>query len=46
MNLKLTSWWFACSVLAAGKKKQLHVGKPGDDLEVDSYDALDDYDFM
>lgn len=30
----------------AGKKKQLHVGKPGDDLEGDSYDALDDYDFM
>ncbi|KAG6777342.1 hypothetical protein POTOM_017163 [Populus tomentosa] len=29
-----------------GKKKQLHVGKPGDDLAGDTYDALDDYDFM
>ncbi|KAJ7000340.1 eukaryotic translation initiation factor 3 subunit J [Populus alba x Populus x berolinensis] len=27
-----------------GKKKQLHVGKPGDDLAGDTYDALDDYD--
>ncbi|GAV58459.1 eIF3_subunit domain-containing protein [Cephalotus follicularis] len=29
-----------------GKKKQLHVDKPDDDLGVDTYDALDDYDFM
>ncbi|KAJ8760942.1 hypothetical protein K2173_021980 [Erythroxylum novogranatense] len=29
-----------------GKKKQLHVDKPDDDLVVDHYDALDDYDFM
>ncbi|KAG8651720.1 eukaryotic translation initiation factor 3 subunit J [Manihot esculenta] len=29
-----------------GKKKQLHVDKPDDDLVVDTYDALDDYDFM
>ncbi|XP_048227083.1 eukaryotic translation initiation factor 3 subunit J isoform X2 [Ricinus communis] len=29
-----------------GKKKQLHVDKPDEDLVVDSYDALDDYDFM
>eukprot|EP00258_Populus_trichocarpa_P032737 XP_024448756.1 eukaryotic translation initiation factor 3 subunit J isoform X3 [Populus trichocarpa] len=30
----------------AGKKKQLHVDKPDDDLVVDPYDALDDVDFM
>ncbi|KAJ7975356.1 Eukaryotic translation initiation factor 3 subunit J [Quillaja saponaria] len=29
-----------------GKKKQLHVDKPDDDLVVSGYDALDDYDFM
>ncbi|KAH7557010.1 hypothetical protein JRO89_XS11G0027800 [Xanthoceras sorbifolium] len=29
-----------------GKKKQLHVDKPDDDLAVGQYDALDDYDFM
>lgn len=29
-----------------GKKKQLHVDRPDDDLAVDTYDALDDYDFM
>lgn len=29
-----------------GKKKQLHVDKPDDDLAVDTYDTLDDYDFM
>lgn len=29
-----------------GKKKQLHVDKPDDDIVVDTYDALDDYDFM
>ncbi|KAJ6370792.1 hypothetical protein OIU77_001325 [Salix suchowensis] len=29
-----------------GKKKQLHVDKPEDDLVVNPYDALDDYDFM
>ncbi|XP_043701784.1 eukaryotic translation initiation factor 3 subunit J-like [Telopea speciosissima] len=28
------------------KKKQLHVGRPDDDVVVNSYDALDDYDFM
>lgn len=28
------------------KKKQLHVDKPDDEAIVDSYDALDDYDFM
>ncbi|KAF3448826.1 hypothetical protein FNV43_RR09539 [Rhamnella rubrinervis] len=28
------------------KKKQLLVDKPDDDLVVDTYDALDDYDFM
>eukprot|EP00258_Populus_trichocarpa_P028390 XP_024444409.1 eukaryotic translation initiation factor 3 subunit J-like isoform X2 [Populus trichocarpa] len=30
----------------AGKKKQLHVDKPEDDLVVNPYDALDDVDFM
>ncbi|KAF5195547.1 Eukaryotic translation initiation factor 3 subunit j [Thalictrum thalictroides] len=30
---------------AAGKKKQLHVGRPDDEVVV-AYDALDDYDFM
>ncbi|KAJ9162437.1 hypothetical protein P3X46_022211 [Hevea brasiliensis] len=29
-----------------GKKKQLHVDKPDDDLVIDAYDAVDDYDFM
>ncbi|CAN1235852.1 Eukaryotic translation initiation factor 3 subunit J [Linum perenne] len=29
-----------------GKKKQLHVDKPDDDMVVKGYDALDDYDFM
>uniref|UniRef100_A0A1D1XI18 Eukaryotic translation initiation factor 3 subunit J n=1 Tax=Anthurium amnicola TaxID=1678845 RepID=A0A1D1XI18_9ARAE len=28
------------------KKKQLHVDKPDNDMVPDSYDALDDYDFM
>nr|KJB28682.1 hypothetical protein B456_005G062400 [Gossypium raimondii]KJB28683.1 hypothetical protein B456_005G062400 [Gossypium raimondii]KJB28684.1 hypothetical protein B456_005G062400 [Gossypium raimondii] len=29
-----------------GKKKQLHVDKPDDDLVVTAYDDIDDYDFM
>ncbi|KAI3466640.1 hypothetical protein Pfo_023303 [Paulownia fortunei] len=29
-----------------GKKKQLHVGKPDDDVVVDTYEDYDDYDFM
>ncbi|KAB5516789.1 hypothetical protein DKX38_027437 [Salix brachista] len=29
-----------------GKRKQLHVDKPEDDLVVNPYDTLDDYDFM
>ncbi|KAH6792871.1 Translation initiation factor eIF3 subunit [Perilla frutescens var. hirtella] len=29
-----------------GKKKQLHVGKPDDDVAVDGFDDYDDYDFM
>ncbi|KAK8635042.1 hypothetical protein V6N13_022920 [Hibiscus sabdariffa] len=29
-----------------GKKKQLHVDKPDDDLVVNAYDDIDDYDFM
>ncbi|XVE82208.1 hypothetical protein DITRI_Ditri15bG0129000 [Diplodiscus trichospermus] len=29
-----------------GKKKQLHVDKPDDDLVVNAYDDLDEYDFM
>ncbi|XP_027342873.1 eukaryotic translation initiation factor 3 subunit J-A-like isoform X2 [Abrus precatorius] len=29
-----------------GKKKQLHVDKPDEDLVTEPYDALDDYDFM
>ncbi|KAE8734181.1 ultraviolet-B receptor UVR8-like isoform X1 [Hibiscus syriacus] len=29
-----------------GKKKQLHVDKPDDDLVVNAYDDVDDYDFM
>ncbi|GAB4850508.1 hypothetical protein Ancab_029817 [Ancistrocladus abbreviatus] len=28
------------------KKKQLHVDKPDDDLVLNAYDAVDDYDFM
>ncbi|KAJ4981033.1 hypothetical protein NE237_031870 [Protea cynaroides] len=31
---------------AGAKKKQLHVDKPDDDVAVNAYDALDDYDFM
>lgn len=31
---------------AGAKKKQLHVDKPDDDIVVDGYTALDDYDFM
>ena len=34
------------SLLAGAKKKQIIVDKPDDDLAVDGYDALDDYDFM
>ncbi|XWS38986.1 hypothetical protein CRYUN_Cryun18bG0011100 [Craigia yunnanensis] len=29
-----------------GKKKQLHVDKPDDDLVVNAYDGMDEYDFM
>ncbi|KAL0442825.1 UNVERIFIED_CONTAM: hypothetical protein Slati_2005200 [Sesamum latifolium] len=29
-----------------GKKKQLHVGKPDDDVVADTYDDFDEYDFM
>ncbi|XWS08540.1 hypothetical protein CRYUN_Cryun40dG0011300 [Craigia yunnanensis] len=29
-----------------GKKKQLHVDKPDDDLVVNAYDGIDEYDFM
>ncbi|GMI80144.1 hypothetical protein like AT1G66070 [Hibiscus trionum] len=29
-----------------GKKKQLHVDKPDDDLVVNTYDDIDEYDFM
>lgn len=29
-----------------GKKKQLHIGKPDDDVVVDTYNDYDDYDFM
>ncbi|KAI4352022.1 hypothetical protein L6164_006312 [Bauhinia variegata] len=29
-----------------GKKKQLHLDKPDEDLAAQTYDALDDYDFM
>ncbi|KAL3820584.1 hypothetical protein ACJIZ3_006489 [Penstemon smallii] len=29
-----------------GKKKQLHIGKPDDDVAVDTYNDYDDYDFM
>jgi hypothetical protein len=46
----LECWWIKhldfYSFLAAGKKKQLHVDKPDDDLVVNPYDALDDDDFM
>lgn len=33
-------------VSAGGKKKQLNVDKPDDDIVSDRYDAMDDYDFM
>ncbi|KAL3851274.1 hypothetical protein ACJIZ3_013156 [Penstemon smallii] len=29
-----------------GKKKQLHIGKPDDDVVADTFDDFDDYDFM
>lgn len=43
--VKLTNWFLNC-ICSGGKKKQLHVDKPDDDIVVDTYDALDDYDFM
>lgn len=35
-----------CLSFVGGKKKQLHVDKPDDDIAVGQYDAVDDYDFM
>ncbi|CAN1235853.1 Eukaryotic translation initiation factor 3 subunit J, partial [Linum perenne] len=49
---KKKTGWSSASLLrlfmsrAGGKKKQLHVDKPDDDMVVKGYDALDDYDFM
>lgn len=43
--VKLTNW-FLNRICSGGKKKQLHVDRPDDDIVVDTYDALDDYDFM
>lgn len=48
MNCKLTSdsellFWWLCP---GAKKKQLHVDKPDDDVVVNAYDDIDDYDFM
>lgn len=37
--------WF-CIDSSGGKKKQLLVDKPDDDLVAGPYDAMDDYDFM
>ncbi|XP_057994992.1 uncharacterized protein LOC110640537 [Hevea brasiliensis] len=45
-NEKLKAQKEANSKKKTGKKKQLRVDKPDDDLVVDAYDALDDYDFM
>lgn len=34
------------SSFTGARKKQLHVDKPDDDIVVDGYEALDDFDFM
>ncbi|KAJ9141272.1 hypothetical protein P3X46_031822 [Hevea brasiliensis] len=46
MRLSMTSLKAADAKDVASSKKQLRVDKPDDDLVVDAYDALDDYDFM
>ncbi|KAB5516793.1 hypothetical protein DKX38_027441 [Salix brachista] len=45
---KLVKWnhWFRKGKIFSGKRKQLHADKPEDDLVVNPYDTLDDYDFM
>uniref|UniRef100_A0A2P2KVC2 Eukaryotic translation initiation factor 3 subunit J n=2 Tax=Rhizophora mucronata TaxID=61149 RepID=A0A2P2KVC2_RHIMU len=45
-KLKLEKEAAAGRKKAGGKKKQLHLDKPDDDLVADPYDPLDDYDFM
>lgn len=37
---------FNCGSYSLGKKKQLHVDKPDDDLVSGPYGAMDDDDFM
>lgn len=52
--IRMFEWtkWFWCLCMfmgrtaAAVKKKQLHVEKADDDLIVNTYDDVDDYDFM
>ena len=38
--------FFLLGTAAAVKKKQLHVEKADDDMIANTYDAIDDYDFM
>ncbi|ESQ47334.1 hypothetical protein EUTSA_v10027912mg [Eutrema salsugineum] len=46
MNEKLKAEKEAAGKKKTGKKKQLHVDKPDDDLVAGPYDAMDDDDFM
>ena len=47
MNPSYCFTYLLSPVLFVGlKKKQLHVDKPDDDLVVNAYDDIDDYDFM
>lgn len=45
-ELFLFFFWLLWVTAAAVKKKQLHVEKADDDLIVNTYDDVDDYDFM
>lgn len=45
-KLKLEKEANAGKKKTGAKKKQLHVDKPDDDLVVNAYDDIDDYDFM
>lgn len=46
VNVNCSLFWLLWGTAAAVKKKQLHVEKADDDLIVNTYDDVDDYDFM
>lgn len=46
VNCSFFFFWLLWVTAAAVKKKQLHVEKADDDLIVNTYDDVDDYDFM